>query len=296
MGKVFNIQKACLKDGPGIRTTVFLKGCPLRCIWCHNPESQKKENEISYFSQRCINCGKCVQLCPNNCHDITNGVHTFYREKCLNCGLCCLTTCGNLEIFGYEMSADEVIAKVLEDKPFYESGGGMTLSGGEPLFQTDFCLDILRLAKENNIHTCMETCGFAKEELIIKTAEYTDLYLFDYKETNPELHKKYTGVDNTIILSNLKKLDSLGKKVILRCPIIPNYNTRDEHFEGIGKLASSLNNIKKIELEPYHTFGQQKYYNLGTTYDINSYIPSRDEMENLKSQISKHTDILISIN
>ena len=199
-------------------------------------------------------------------------------------------------MFGYEMSADEVIAKVLEDKPFYDSGGGMTLSGGEPLFQPEFCLDILRLAKKNNIHTCIETCGYTTEETIIKTAEYTNLYLFDYKETNSALHKEFTGADNTLIINNLKKLDSLGKKIILRCPIIPNYNTHDEHFEGIGKLASSLKNIEQIELEPYHSFGEQKYINLGIEYDLGTYMPSKEEMEEWKKEISKHTYISVIIN
>ncbi len=296
MGKIFNIQKCCLKDGPGIRTTVFLKGCPLKCIWCHNPESQKISCELSYYSERCINCGRCVPLCPNKCHNINNGKHIFLRENCVNCGLCCCTNCGCLDLFGYEISARNVVAKVLEDSPFYENGGGITLSGGEPLFQIDFCLEILRISKANNIHTCIETCGFASEESIVKTSEYTDLYLFDFKETDPVLHKKFTGVDNYSILKNLKKIDSIGKRIILRCPIIPGYNTRHDHFKGIGKLASSFSNINKIEIEPYHSFGEQKYNNLGKQYKVHSNIPSKDETERWKNEISKYTDVPISIN
>ena len=296
MGKVFNIQKSCLKDGPGIRTTVFLKGCPLKCIWCHNPESQRSCSELSYFEDRCASCGRCVELCPEKCHSINGGKHIFRREGCINCGQCCQTLCGSLEMFGSEVSADEIITTVIEDKPFYGEEGGITLSGGEPLYQAEFCLDILRLAKENGIHTCIETCGFAAKETIIKTAVYTDLYLFDCKETDPVLHKKYTGVDNTLILNNLKMLDDLGKKIILRCPIIPNYNARDRHFREIGILASSLKNIEKIELEPYHSFGEQKYRNLGMEYSLGSYMPNKKEMEEWQNEISKYTDVFISIN
>ena len=217
-----------------------------------------------------------------------SGKHFLSRENCVNCGKCCQTHCGSLEMFGYEISAPEVIAKVLEDKPFYEPEGGMTLSGGEPLFQLDFCLDLLMLAKKNGIHTCMETCGFATKEAILKTAEYTDLYLFDYKETDPLLHKEFTGVDNTQILSNLYALDQLGKKIILRCPMIPNYNTRSEHFAGIGKLAASLKHLERIEPEPYHSLGVQKYNHLGREYSLNTYTPSKDEMERWKKDISAY--------
>lgn len=296
MGKVFNIQKSCLRDGPGIRTTVFLKGCPLSCIWCHNPESQKYANQLSYYSQRCINCGKCVSLCPYGCHKITDGKHVLDRADCKNCGLCTLSHCGALEIFGYDISAKDIISIVLEDEPFYKTGGGITLSGGEPLFQAEFCFDILNLAKAYNIHTCLETCGFTTEENIIKAALITDLFLFDCKETNSQLHKKYTGVDNSLILSNLRKLDSLGKKIILRCPIIPSYNTRDEHFAGIGNLASSLKNVERIELEPYHNFGEQKYSNLGKEYCVKSHMPGKDEMTEWKNKIQLYTDTKIVVN
>lgn len=296
MGRVFNIQKCCLKDGPGIRTTVFLKGCPLKCVWCHNPESQKLQSELSYFSDRCINCGRCVPLCPNNCHRMVDGKHILHREACTNCGLCCQTHCGNLDIFGYETTAEDVVLKVLEDRPFYETGGGITLSGGEPLFQADFCLDILRLSKENGIHTCMETCGFASEDIIAKTTEYTDLYLFDCKETNPSLHKEFTGANNNLILKNLCVIDRLGKKIILRCPIIPKYNARDDHFKGIAALAASLKNVERIELEPYHSFGEQKYSNLGKQYDVNSYTPNQNEMKEWGNKIRKYTGVPVVIN
>ncbi|MBE5040683.1 glycyl-radical enzyme activating protein [Ructibacterium gallinarum] len=263
-GTVFNIQRFCVNDGPGIRTTVFLKGCPLKCVWCHNPESHKAEPELMFYKNKCVNCGRCVVMCKSGCHSLCNSSHIFDRHKCIKCFECTKTNCNALEKVGHEISSDDIITEVMKDKIFYDnSGGGITVSGGEPLFQFDFLLDILKKAKAHGLHTIIETCGFTTQIRIKQISEYVDLFLFDYKETDAKLHKEFTGFDNIIILNNLKTLNSMGKSIILRCPIIPGYNDREEHFNGIANIADSMENIVHIEIEPYHSLGSAKYDSLG---------------------------------
>ena len=243
-GEIFNIQKFCVNDGPGIRTTVFFKGCPLRCEWCHNPESQTQEKQIMFYPDKCSGCGRCRNLTADNSDFIC-----FNNAK---------------EICGKTVLSDYVIDEVMKDYEFYKnSGGGITLSGGEPLFQFEFALDILKKAKENDLHTAIETCGFADSDKIKQIAEYTDLFLFDFKESNPELHKTYTGVDNILIKKNLYLLNELKKDIILRCPIISGHNNRKDHYNKICELANTLTSIIGIEIEPYHSFGESKYESLG---------------------------------
>ena len=196
-----------------------------------------------------------------------------------------------LPVVPYEMTAEDVIQEVLQDKAFYDnSGGGVTFSGGEPLFQAEFCLELLKGAKETGLHVCIETCGFASKEMILQTAEYVDLYLFDYKETDSEKHKTYTGVYNEKILENLKELDEIGKKIILRCPIIPGYNDRAEHFAGIGILASELQNLIEIQIEPYHNFGVEKYKKLRRKYSLSDiHAPEEETVNNWVAEIQKYT-------
>lgn len=243
-GLIFNIQKFCVNDGPGIRTTVFLKGCPLRCLWCHNPESQAKEKEIMFYADKCSGCGRCRSLTVD-----TDDFVCFNDAK---------------EICGKTVSSDYVIAEVMKDYEFYKnSGGGITLSGGEPLLQFEFALDILKKSKEHGLHTAIETCGFAEKDKVKKVAEFTDLFLFDFKESDPELHKTYTGVDNILIQKNLSLLNELKKDIILRCPVIPGYNDRKDNYDKICELANSLVSIIGIEIEPFHSFGETKYNALG---------------------------------
>lgn len=267
MGTIFNIQKFSINDGPGIRTTVFMKGCPLNCLWCHNPESKSRKAEIFFDARKCVGCRSC-EVCPYGCHVFTDTEHIFNREKCIACGKCaaeCYTDA--LELVGTEKSVEEIIAEVMKDEAFYEnSGGGMTLSGGEPMFQFDFTYELLKRAKENGLHTCIETCGFAKWEQYEKIADLVDIFLFDYKETDPGKHKEFTGVTNELILENLKKLDEKGCKTVLRCPIIPGLNDTDEHFTGIAKTANSLRNVLEINVEPYHPLGKGKSEMLGKEY------------------------------
>ena len=263
-GITFNIQRFSTSDGPGIRTVVFMKGCPLNCAWCHNPESKNNKTEIFYKSDICALCGACVGVCPNSCHTLEDARHYFDREKCNGCGQCANVCCANaLEVCGEEKTAEEIIKIVMRDKPFYEeSGGGITLSGGEPLIQYDFSLSLLKLAKMNLLHTAIETSGYSNRDLTILN-DFVDLWLYDIKIFTEEEHIKYTGVSNKVIFDNLYLLNRIGAKIILRCPIIPDVNMTDDHFDGLAKLANRLKGVAAIHLEPYHPLGLSKAEQLG---------------------------------
>ena len=294
-GQIFDIQRFCIDDGPGIRTVVFIKGCPLHCVWCHNPESQNIRGEVMFYEEKCIGCGRCVQLCKNRCHTVENGVHVFDRSRCEGCFECTGVGCGALEAVGQKISSDEVLSEVIRDKVFYRnSGGGVTLSGGEPLMQAEFSAEILKKAKENGIHTAIETCGFEAADKIRQMAEYTDLWLYDYKETNPKLHKEFTGVHNELIINNLKLLNAMGEKIVLRCPIIPGYNDRYEHFDGICGIANSLENILRVEMEPYHTLGKEKYTALARK-PIDAEEKSKEFTEKIRGYMQSKTDKYVVI-
>ena len=293
-GTVFNIQGFSIHDGPGIRTAVFLKGCPLHCLWCHNPESHARRPELFYDAAKCIACGRCAVACPTGAHSFEGGVHSLAREKCTACGKCaevCPTDA--LELVGKTMSAEEVIAEVEKDSVFYEtSGGGLTVSGGEPMAQIDFTYEILRLAKERGIHTAMETSGLAPTADFERVAPLVDLFLFDIKETSPTNHEKFIGTDGSLIHKNLKLLDSLGKDIILRCPIIPGINDRAEHLAAIGELANTLSSVKEIHIEPYHPLGKGKSELLGKNYPLPEItFPEKEEVEEWVKTVQSVTKV-----
>ena len=263
-GTIFNIQRFSTSDGPGIRTVIFLKGCPLNCAWCHNPESKSAAGEVFYKPELCISCGACVNICENHCHTLVDGTHAFEREHCMRCGKCadgCFTKA--LEYCGEEKTVREVLDVALRDLPFYEeSGGGITLSGGEPLMQYAFTYALLKHAKEQGLHTAIDTSGFSQQDLTA-LAEYVDLWLYDVKLLPDSQHIQYTGVSNQIILENLSLLDRIGANIILRCPMIPDVNMTYDHMDGLAKLANDLPSVTGIHLEPYHPLGLSKAQQLG---------------------------------
>jgi pyruvate formate lyase activating enzyme len=265
-GHIFDIQRMSIHDGPGIRTVVFLKGCPLKCLWCHNPEGMITAIELFYTVSLCTYCGRCAEECSANALALASNFSLQRdRERCLGCGQCAeICPTGALKMIGRTASVEEIMNEVLRDRIFYEeSGGGLTVSGGEPLQQSDFALQLLKAAKENGIHTCLETCGFGDTQALLDLAALTDIILFDWKESNPALHKQWTGVSNTRIKKNLAALNQQKTQIILRCPLVPGLNLRQDHLEGIAKTAASLPHCRAIHLMTFHNYGLSKYTALG---------------------------------
>ena len=250
---IFDIERNSYVDGPGIRTTVFFKGCNLRCAWCHNPESQSPKPQMMFYKNKCTGCGKCKEKCPN------------HLESCELCGKCTLYCPHDArEICGKEYTVDEGMREILKDKAFYDhSGGGVTFSGGECMLQIDFLEEILKVCKENGIHTAVDTAGHVPYEYFERILPYTNLFLYDVKCYDSEKHKKYTGVRNELILENLKKLLATGKSVWVRIPIIPTVNDTVEEIQRIKAYISSCGKPEKIELLPYHAMGEHKFEALG---------------------------------
>ena len=280
MGTVFQIQRFSLYDGPGVRTVVFLKGCPLRCIWCHNPEGLLQRSQIFFDQTKCIGCMDCVSVCGGGCHSLKNGLHLYNRANCSHCGRCTSVCCSNALCFvGEEMTPEAVMEQVLRDRAVYEeTGGGLTLSGGEPFFQAEFTIRLLQLAKEYSLHTAVETSGYTEPSVICRAAAYTDLFLYDYKMTDDSSYKKFCGVSNQVILSNLTLLNTLNAHVILRCPIVPGYNDTQEHIYAIAEIAKTHTCVKQIHLEPYHRLGLEKARKLNV--DVADIMPPESgEME-----------------
>jgi pyruvate formate lyase activating enzyme len=270
-GRIFDIQRFSIHDGPGIRTTVFLKGCPLRCLWCGNPESIPREHSLSYIRDKCIACGACFDQCPEDALAAdAAGKAVVDRARCKGNGACA-GACDPkaLEIVGSDVTAAEVLEVVLRDEAYYaSSGGGITLSGGEPLMQPDFAKLLLMEAKAHGLHTVVETSGYALWGGIRPLAPLVDLWLFDYKESNRRLHEKFVGKPNELIVSNLERLHDAGAKILLRCPMIPQHNARQEHLDGIVALARSLPKLQGVELLPYYDLWRAKLARFGLKSDL----------------------------
>jgi|LSQX01.3.fsa_nt_gb pyruvate formate lyase activating enzyme len=271
-GTILNIERYTLHDGPGIRTTVFLKGCPLRCIWCSNPESQKSRPELVYFRERCVGCGRCLEHCPQSAliQESEGAPITVLFDRCDGCGLC-VDKCyyEALTLAGEVMTAREVFEIVARDQPFYtHSGGGVTLSGGEPLAQPEFSAEVLRLCQEKGIHTAIQTSGNAPLENLKQLEPYLDLVIFDNKHFDNNEHIKLTGVNNVRILENLKYLNSINKRIVVQIALIPGLNDSEDNLRSIFDFIETLPSVEGLSLLSYHTLGVSKYRNTGREYKL----------------------------
>jgi pyruvate formate lyase activating enzyme len=290
---VFNIQRFSIHDGPGIRTTVFLKGCALACFWCHNPEGRHPFRELQYFSDRCISCGECVRVCPSGAHELRSGAHYFVRERCTTHGACVDACCsGALEMNGRIMTSDEVVNEVLQDTPFYlASGGGVTLSGGEPGLQAQFSRDILESCKDAGVHTAIETCGQCSGATLQLLLPVTDLFMMDLKVMTPGKHKAATGSTNERILDNARLLAESEAPLIFRTPVVPTVNDGHDEFRSIVEFIQTLTALRRsrgstapirYELLTFHKLGSDKYRSLDMEYTAAGLEPpTREQMNGL---------------
>jgi pyruvate formate lyase activating enzyme len=284
-GIVFNIQRYSINDGPGIRTLVFFKGCQLRCLWCSNPESQKLSNEVSYIRKICLLCQRCVQNCPNDSLRLENKNILTDFQKCKVCGKCvevCPVNARKIE--GKEYTVKELFELVNKDEVFFKtSGGGLTISGGEPFGQFEFLLKFLIKCKSEGLNITIETCGYTEWNKLKSVLPYIDLFLYDIKHMNPKLHEQYTRVDNNKILNNFKKLITLKARVIVRFPLIPGYNDDKKNLNEMVKFLNGVNYRDELHLLPYHRLGSNKYQHLSRKYEMEDIkILNNREIEKIK--------------
>lgn len=290
-GRVFDIARFSLHDGPGIRTTVFLKGCSLRCIWCHNPESHSAAPELLYTPEKCLLDGNCVAVCPEKCFSIRENRHFFDRSKCILCGKCadkCFP--GVLKMAGKECSAGEIIDAVLKDRDYYGSDGGVTFSGGEPLLQADFLHEILLALKEENIHSAVETCGCVPWKSFEKILSLTDILLYDLKCVDDEKHKRFTGSSNMPVLENLRKLSSEKCNIEVRMLQVPSLNNTPADIHAAGKFLASLPEPPRVRLLPYYSMAGNKYAACGIRNTMPD-VPVTDDGE-----LARNAEILAGYN
>lgn len=288
-GKILNIQRCSIHNGPGIRTTVFFKGCPMTCLWCHNPESQSFKNEVMYDQEKCVQCQSCISSCSNKCIDLKVGRIETDLNRCISCENCidfCLS--GSRELVGRDISAKDLVDELMKDNEFFKnSNGGITLSGGEALSQGDFTIEVAKLLKKRGISVALDTCGFVNSEQLEEISQYIDIFLYDIKIIDPEKHKEFTGVDNKLIFENLQLLNHLGSRIFIRIPVIGGINTSDSEIQGILDLIDGID-IEKISLLPYHEIGKHKYEKLDLNFKNKIMkVPSKIVIENIKKIFEK---------
>ena len=290
-GLIFDIERFAIHDGPGIRTTLFLKGCPLACWWCHNPESISPRPQLALFAEKCIGCGRCFDACPNGVHEKhVDGSRALHRERCAACGRCAETCfAGALVMEGREISVEKAMDELRADLPYYQSsGGGITLSGGEPMRQLEFSTAVLQACRAEEIQTALDTCGYAPWEDYLKILPWVDLVLYDFKLADAEEHRKYTGVTNELIRKNLVNLDAMGIPVEIRIPVIPGINDGDRNVEESARFLSERKCVTRVILLPYHGLGETKYRQVGRTYRLDGLLsPTRERLEEIALRMSR---------
>ena len=282
--RISDIKRFAVHDGDGIRTTVFFKGCSLRCVWCHNPEGISFEPQIAYYENKCIGCGECAGICTHGGHILTDTEHRYNRDTCIRCGICTTVCLGSaITFYGKEVSVEELLPLLLEDRDFYEtSGGGVTLSGGECLMQADFCGELLHRLKEEGIHTAVDTCGFVSRTALDAVIPWTDVFLYDLKAFDEDVHIRCTGQSNKLILDNLQYLDSLGAQIEIRIPYVPGYN--DNQMDKIAGFVKTLQNVRKVKVLPYHNYAGSKYAALEMENTLPPVLPSEEEIHIAQSR------------
>ena len=283
MGMISDIKRMSVHDGPGIRTTLFLKGCPLRCRWCHNPENLTASKTLSYTAKLCVGCGACAAVCPAGVHEFVlpatetlpsdernqAPVHLLHYDRCLHCGACvreCFTDA--LKMYGQEAEPQEIAKKLLEDLPFYRESGGVTFSGGEPLLQADFLAAIMQELKKEDVHIAVDSCAHVSWDAFRKVLPFTDLFLIDVKHIDSDEHRRMTGQGNELIFDNLRKLADAGADVEIRTPVIPGFNDDPAFLKAIAAFLNSLGNVRCWRLLPYHSMGKAKYEAVGLSYEM----------------------------
>lgn len=297
LGMIFEIKRFAVHDGPGIRTTVFFKGCPLKCLWCHNPEGLSYEPEIAFLERKCVHCGECFCICPLGLHtENENGIHLINRSECTLCQTCvrnCMPQA--LKFYGTEYSADKIFEIVYADIDFYkQSGGGITCSGGEPLMQPDFLAAFLALCKNAGLNTAVDTSGYAKWSSFEKILPFTDIFLFDIKHMDTEAHKKMTGVDNGLIHENLQKLAEYKAAVEIRMPIIPELNDSEKNILQTAAFLKTIKTIKQVRLLPYHALAGSKYSSIGKEHNMPAPSDNINEKLHYVSEILKSEGVPVA--
>jgi pyruvate formate lyase activating enzyme len=290
-GTIFHIQRYSVNDGPGIRTTVFLKGCPLRCRWCHNPESISPRKELLLREDRCIRCGACAAECERGAIHREDGDRFVTRRgTCIQCGSCVEVCVAEARVIaGREVSTEEILREVEKDRIFYDqSAGGVTFSGGEPLLQHEFLCSLLEACQGRSIHTVVDTTGYASPAIIEDVARATDLFLYDLKTMDDTKHIEFTGVSNRLIVENLQRLVQMRKEVVVRVPIVPEFNDNEQSVQQLGWFVASLENIREIHVLPYHTTGIEKYQRIGMEYSmLNVRPPSKEKIQHIVDELSR---------
>lgn len=286
---ITDIQRFCMHDGPGIRTTVFFKGCPLRCKWCHNPEMQNVKQEILFYEKKCISCGSCIEVCKQNAHIIIDNIHVFDHSRCNACGECIDVCIGALTPAKKTIKLEEIVSIIEKDRPFYKNHGGVTLSGGEPLMHPTEAFELLKECKSRGISTAIETCGYFASNILKDIIKYTDLFLWDIKDTDNFQHRLYTGKSNDLILDNLQMANKLGANIRLRCILVKDVNTFESHYKKIAEIALSLSKCQGVEFIPYHAYGGSKMLFMGQSDNgRQEWIPSKEIIEKACKYMEKY--------